>query len=120
VPTSGWHHVAIVWDPGAPALAAGVFAPERHVYIDGVEVPLTAASYIANYADNPGDTVFIGWDGSGEAQHDFLGRVAEVAIFDQALDGALVRRVMAGDYSESSDLLFADGFGLGSTGRWSD
>ncbi|MGE0638997.1 MAG: choice-of-anchor Q domain-containing protein [Thermoanaerobaculia bacterium] len=115
-PTSGWHHLAMTWRPAPGPGVAG--ASQWTYFVDGVEQPLVLESYTSSVPDDPTAGFFIGWDGSEEALHDFLGRVSDVAVFSSALDGPLVRRVMNGDLSESSNVLFHDGFETGDTSAW--
>ena len=84
-----WHHVVITWDYDAL---------EGFVYVDGVE-----GTYESGYAgepDNEEDTVRIGFT-EGAHSENFVGRIDDVAIFDQLLTAEQVLE------------LFQTGFGPG-------
>jgi sugar lactone lactonase YvrE len=94
VPMDGWHHIAVVWDHDAGGSGEGRW------HLDGTRVENSRDGYFANNPDNPDDTLYIGWDGSSEAVHDFLGQADDVAVFAAALDEALIQRIMEGDFGE--------------------
>ena len=110
--TADWHHVAFTWD-----YLGGTSGVPR-VYIDAVEQKLDLADYAANQADRSSDTLYIGAGGAEESAHDFLGLVDDVAFFDAVLDGDQIATIMAGDFSQFTDL-FVDGFESADTSAWS-
>ena len=72
-----WHHVCVTWDSDTDT---------RHIYIDGVLDDLRPVwVYYGGRGDIATDTVRIGFDCSGDATSDFIGRMDDVAIFNVTL-----------------------------------
>lgn len=69
-----WHHVAVTWNGAADTGA---------MYIDGVLETLTLNGYNGSWADNDGDTLYIGWHDDKGA---FLGSIADVRLYQAVLD----------------------------------
>ena len=72
-----WHHVCVTWDNDTDT---------QHIYVDGVLDDLRPVwVYYSGRGDTATDTVRIGFDCSGDATSDFIGRMDDVAIFDVTL-----------------------------------
>ncbi|HUV63923.1 MAG TPA: LamG-like jellyroll fold domain-containing protein, partial [Sedimentisphaerales bacterium] len=81
-----WHHVCVTWDNDTDA---------QHIYVDGVLDDLRPVwVYYGGRGDIATDTVRIGFDCSGDATSDFIGRMDDVAIFDATLTPEQVVEVM--------------------------
>jgi len=81
-----WHHVCATWDNDTD---------EQHIYVDGVLDDLSPVwVYYGGRGDLADDTVRIGFDCSGAATSDFVGRMDDVAIFDVTLTAEQVVELM--------------------------
>jgi hypothetical protein len=81
-----WHHVCATWDNDTD---------EQHIYVDGVLDDLSPVwVYYGGRGDVADDTVRIGFDCSGAATSDFVGRMDDVAIFDVTLTAEQVVELM--------------------------
>ncbi len=108
-----WHHVAVTWDyPPASGSTGGVSGTAR-LYIDGADRTSASTNYVANNADNAGDTLAIGRSNSNpnEAGSHFSGALDEAVAYDRALTASEITRLMDGRYNPN-DLLLAPGADL--------
>lgn len=81
-----WHHVCATWDNDTD---------EQHIYVDGVLDDLSPVwVYYGGRGDLVDDTVRIGFDCSGAATSDFIGRMDDVAIFNVTLTAEQVVELM--------------------------
>ena len=81
-----WHHVCATWDNDTD---------EQHIYVDGVLDDLNPVwPYYGGRGDTADDWVRIGFDCSGAANSDFIGRMDDVAIFDVTLTAEQVVELM--------------------------
>ena len=72
-----WHHVCVTWTYATAT---------RHIYVDGKLDDLNPVwPYYGGRGDNVTDTVRLGFDCSGDAVADFIGRMDDVAIFNVTL-----------------------------------
>lgn len=81
-----WHHVCVTWNNDTD---------EQHIYVDGELDDLQPVwVYYGGRGDNEDSTVRIGFDCSGAAVADFIGRMDDVAIFDVTLTAEQVVELM--------------------------
>ena len=80
-----WHHIVVTWGGYTGSLDSGI--PE--IYVDG-EKSTGDPSYMAVTGDNSEDKIYIGKAEAWEAQNNFDGGIAEVAIWGYALSAAEV------------------------------
>jgi hypothetical protein len=78
-----WHHIAVTWDREGE---------DGCVYVDAVESADDVS--FGGLADNPDDAVRIGFSESAHSGGNFVGRIADVAIFDAVLTGEQVAELM--------------------------
>jgi hypothetical protein len=72
-----WHHVCVTWDNATKT---------QHIYVDGKLDDLRPVwVYYGGRGDPATDTVRLGFDCSGDAVSDFIGRMDDVAIFNVTL-----------------------------------
>jgi len=72
-----WHHVCVTWDNTTKA---------QHIYVDGKLDDLRPVwVYYGGRGDTLTDTVRLGFDCSGDAVSDFIGRMDDVGIFNVTL-----------------------------------
>ena len=80
-----WHHIVVTWGGYTGSLDSGIPA----IYVDG-EKSTGDPSYMAVTGDNSEDKIYIGKAEAWEAQNNFDGGIAEVAIWGYALSDAEV------------------------------
>ncbi len=72
-----WHHVCVTWDNATKT---------QHIYVDGKLDDLRPVwVYYGGRGDTTTDTVRLGFDCSGDAVSDFIGRMDDVAVFNVTL-----------------------------------
>lgn len=83
ITAGGWHHVAGTWDETS-----------AHIYVDGVDLPLT----VVGTPNTPIAAIgAIGALASNPAQYGFVGALDDVRVYDQAIDAGTVADIMGND-----------------------
>ncbi|MEZ4556167.1 MAG: LamG-like jellyroll fold domain-containing protein, partial [Caldilineaceae bacterium] len=85
-----WHHLAVVWDYSGSG-TGGV----AKMYVDGIDDTDPTYQYLANNADNAGNTVKIGQTNDGKMGY-FSGTLDEVRVFNTALNPSEIYQVAFG------------------------
>lgn len=85
-----WHHVVVTWD---------VDTHVGKIYVDGRETTLSRMDY-NGLADAVDHLARIGFDTSGEAASNFIGRMDDVAVFRRTLSLGEIARIMEGNFQQ--------------------